>query len=150
MGRAKGSKNLKNVKVFQVNAGQHGKFAQAAQELRDGRIVDDTKYQYGLKIETMKRWFRDQEEYTDVLDLFNEEGELIIPVQTDRVLNFFGYLTTKFENVAFIEEVNTDFLEEATLQGKKVKKLRKQLKIPKKKRVAYSYSLVRGFKSALV
>ena len=150
MGRAKGSKNLKNVKVFHANAGQHGKFAQAAQELRDGRIVDDTKYQYGLKIETMKRWFRDQEEYKDVLDLFNEEGELIIPVQTDRVLNFFGYLTTKFENVAFIEEVNTDFLAEATLQGKKVKKLRKQLKIPKKKRVAYSYSLVRGFKSALV
>ena len=72
----------------------------------------------------MKRWFRDQEEYTDVLDLFNEEGELIIPVLTDRVLNFFGYLTTKFENVAFIEEVNTDFLAEATLQGKKVKKLK--------------------------
>jgi hypothetical protein len=64
-------------------------------------------------------------------------------------LNFFGYLTTKFENIALIEEVNADFLTEAALQGKKTKKLRKQLK-PKKQKVAYSFSLVCGFKSALV
>ena len=27
-------------------------------ELRDNRIVEDTKYQYGNKIKAMKKWFR--------------------------------------------------------------------------------------------
>ena len=149
MGRPKGSKNLKSSKIARARAGYHGKFGEAAQELRDARIEDDTKYQYGRKIEAIKRWFHEQEEYQNVNDLFTEEGELMLPVQTPRILNFFGYLTTKFENIAFIEEVNADFLCEAVLQRKTTKKLRKQLK-PKKKKVAYSYSLVRGFKSALV
>jgi len=36
MARPKGSKNLKSSKIALAKAGYHGKFGQAAQELRDG------------------------------------------------------------------------------------------------------------------
>ena len=35
MGRPKGSKNLKTSKIARARAGYHGKFGEAAQELRD-------------------------------------------------------------------------------------------------------------------
>ena len=134
MGRAKGSKNLKNVKVFHANAGQHGKFAQAAQELRDGRIVDDTKYQYGLKIETMKWWFRDQEEYTDVLDLFNEEGELIIPVQTDRVFKFLWLLDNEVRKRGFHRRSEHRFPRGSNSTREKSKKTQKAIEDSEKEK----------------
>ena len=35
-------------------------YAQAAKNVIDNRIVDDTKYGYGRKVETMKRWFAEE------------------------------------------------------------------------------------------
>ena len=63
MGRPKGLKNLKSSKIARATAGYHGKFGEAVQELRDGRIEEETKYQYGRTIEAIKRWFHKQEEY---------------------------------------------------------------------------------------
>ena len=54
---------------MQELAGYHRKFGEAAQELRDARIEDDTKYQNGRKIEAIKRWFHEQEEYQNVIFL---------------------------------------------------------------------------------
>ena len=43
--------------VARSSCGKKGKFSQAAEYLIKGRIVEDTNYQYGLKIRAMKRWF---------------------------------------------------------------------------------------------
>jgi hypothetical protein len=42
MGRPKGSRNLKSSKIACATAGYHGKFGEVAQELRDGRIEEET------------------------------------------------------------------------------------------------------------
>ena len=94
----------------------------------------------------MKRWYH--AEYKDEeVNIFAENGEFFIPLESEKVLDLFGYLTTKFENLALIEEVNQDFLAAAHSE-RNLKKKRKN--VPKKKKVAYSYQTVRLFKSALV
>ena len=50
----------------------------------------------------MKRWYH--AEYKDEeVNIFAENGEFFIPLESEKVLDFFGYLTTKFENLALIE-----------------------------------------------
>ena len=150
MGRHRKNSPRKSAGVVRAKCGQQGKlssFAEAAQELRDGRVIEETKYQYKCKIEAMKRWL--DENYEEKSRVFDASGNLLTPMDIDVALNFFGYLTTKFDNIALIEEITEDYLEEAALHNIKVKGLKKSVK-SRRKKVAYSFSQVRGFKSALV
>jgi len=149
MGRHKNKKPEGRDAIARAECGQHGKlkaFSEAAQALRDGRVVDDTKYQYTKKIEAMKRWCH--ENYEDTSTIFDNRNEFLLPVQADVALNFFGDLTTKFDNVDLLDEINSDFLKEAIAQNRKIKGLKKAVKTRKQK-AAYSFSQVRGFESAL-
>ena len=89
------------------------------------------------------------ENYEEKSRVFDASGNLLTPMDIDVALNFSGYLTTKFDNIALIEEITEDYLEEAALHNIKVKGLKKSVK-SRRKKVAYSFSQVRGFKSALV
>ena len=131
--------------VARSSCGKKGKFSQAAEDLIEGRIVEDTKYQYGLKIRAMKRWFH--AEYSNDSTIFTDEDEFVLPMKSEHLLDFFGYITTKFENIAVIEQLNDNFVEEGHSGRGKVKKIRKMKSANK---VAYSFSQVRSFKSAIV
>ena len=90
----------------------------------DNRIVDDTKYGYGKKVETMKRWFAEEypEERAEIFILDNgPTSEFQLPMSIPKILNFFGYMGTKFERFALIEEVNEDMQAPVSEQGRKKK-----------------------------
>ena len=57
MGRHKNKKPEGRDAIARAECGQHGKlkaFSEAAQALRDGRVVDDTKYQYTTNVGATK------------------------------------------------------------------------------------------------
>ena len=97
--------------------------------LTEGNKYSEPTLQEGqLRVEAMQRWYH--AEYKDEeVNIFAENGEFFIPLESEKVLDFFGYLTTKFENLAFIEEVNQDFLAAAHSE-RNLKKKKK--KCPKK------------------
>ena len=65
----------------------------------------------------MKRWF--QEEYGNDTTIFTDEDEFVLPMQRAHLYDFYGYITTKFDNVAVFEQMSGDFLEEGhSRQGK--------------------------------
>ena len=96
MGRPKAARDLKSRGVSRAECGligklplatERNKYSEAAQALREGRVVDDTKYQYKLRIEAMKRWYH--AEYKDEeVNIFAENGEFFIPLESEKVLDF--------------------------------------------------------------
>ena len=119
-----------------------------ALELMDNRIVEDTKYQYRNRIKTMKKWFQEEKVDKGVVGVFQEDGEFVLPMNTEFVTQFFAHLSTKFECLdAVIEDLNNDIDEAEEREYKKTK----HQKIKKKKpKAAYSVSAIGGFCSVLV
>ena len=145
MGRRKKTSVVRSVPIDENGAVD---YAQAARDVIDNRIVDDTKYGYGKKVETMKRWFAEEypEERAEIFILDNgPTSEFQLPMSIPKILNFFGYMGTKFERFALIEEVTEDMQAPVSEQGRKKKGGKSE-----KRREAYSVSYVRGFKSALL
>ena len=145
MGRRKKTPVVQSVPIDENGAFD---YAQAARDVIDNRIVDDTKYGYGRKIETMKRWFAEEypEERAEIFVLDNgPTSEFHLPMSIPKILNFFRYMGTKFKRFALIEEVNEDMQAPVSEQGRKKKGGKSE-----KRREAYSVSYVRGFKSALL
>ena len=124
MGRHRKNSPRKSAGVVRAKCGQQGKlssFAEAAQELRDGRVIEETKYQYKCKIEAMKRWL--DENYEEKSRVFDASGNLLTPMDIDVALNFFGYLTNALLNprtceneyATFLRRDFTDFFKPFTL-----------------------------------
>ena len=92
MGRRKKTSVVRSVPIDENGAVD---YAQAARDVIDNRIVDDTKYGYGKKVETMKRWFAEEypEERAEIFILDNgPTSEFQLPMSIPKILNFFGYI----------------------------------------------------------
>ena len=75
MGRHRKNSPRKSAGVVRAKCGQQGKlssFAEAFQELRDGTVIEETKYQYKCKIEAMKRWLDEN---------YEEKSRVLTPLE---------------------------------------------------------------------
>ena len=79
----------------------------------------------------MKRWLA--ENYEEKSIVLVEFVNLLTPMEVDVAMNFFGSLTTTFENIALIKEITEEYLEEAASQNIKVKGLKKSVKSLRKR-----------------
>ena len=69
----------------------------------------------------MKRWFAEEypEERAEIFILDNgPTSEFQLPMSIPKILNFFGYMSTKFESFDLIEEVNEDMQASVSEQRK--------------------------------
>ena len=57
----------------------------------------------------MKKWFQEGKVDKGIVGVFQEDGEFVLPMNTEFVTQFFAHLSTKFECLdAVIEDLNND------------------------------------------